>query len=183
MISRVNHHSLTRPLGHPVLFLPFKSEDAENTAITQILEVQAVDPPASRSWFMDDDIILEDGRLLLMTPIDPAFLLLPVLRSIAPVGAGSPPRTQLTQLQQVDGTFNFRTLDDIFSLAAIKLSGGSHDAGAKSTEPLIQEADVLVLSTLDCIPSALSRLCEMKGLLYLVLRSCLTLMEQNWTEM
>jgi Ydr279p protein triple barrel domain len=93
MISCVNHRSLTRPLGHPALFLPFKDEGAENIATTQILEAQAVDPPASRSWFMDDDIILEDGRLLLMTPIDPAFLLLPVLRSIASVSPGSPPRT------------------------------------------------------------------------------------------
>jgi hypothetical protein len=95
MIFCVNHPSLTRSLGYPALFLPFKNDDPENTTTTQILEVQAVDPPASRSWFMDDDIVLEDGRLLLMTPIDPAFLLLPVLRSIAPVG-GSPLRTSST---------------------------------------------------------------------------------------
>jgi len=55
----------------------------------QILEVQAVDPPASRSWFMDDDTVLEDGRLLLMTPVDPAFLLIPILRVVSSVSTKS----------------------------------------------------------------------------------------------
>ncbi|KAG8788370.1 hypothetical protein FRC15_004650 [Serendipita sp. 397] len=67
----------------PALFLPFSSESSVDRE-EQILEVQAVNPPASRSWFTDDNTVLEDGRLLLLTPIDPMFLLLPILRLANP---------------------------------------------------------------------------------------------------
>lgn len=75
-------------LGNAALFLPYEvnaSGDGRETEV-QILEVQAISPSAERSWFMEDDTILEDGRLLLMTPIDPAFLLLPLLQLTFPVG-------------------------------------------------------------------------------------------------
>jgi ribonuclease H2 subunit B len=68
-----------------------------------MLEVQAVVPPNTRSWFVGtQDVvagvprlflrILEmihclfvDGKLLLITQVDPTFLLIPVLQSIQPV--------------------------------------------------------------------------------------------------
>ena len=47
--------------AHPSLFVyikaPVTSESDHDRS--EILEVQAVDPPACRSWFMDDDRVLE----------------------------------------------------------------------------------------------------------------------------
>jgi hypothetical protein len=53
--------SLNRFPAHPALFLHVKNTFAsENDPVdSEILEVQAVDPPASRSWFMDNDTVLE----------------------------------------------------------------------------------------------------------------------------
>lgn len=63
--------------------------------------MQSVEPTNSRTWFMDQDVVAgeqrtttdrfenywhsSDGKLLLMTPIDPAFLLIPILQSVRPV--------------------------------------------------------------------------------------------------
>jgi ribonuclease H2 subunit B len=73
-------------------------------ATSQILELQAINPIDSRSWFLENEVIagvcsapllmpflinfalMTDGKLLLMTPVDPVFLLLPVLSCIQPVG-------------------------------------------------------------------------------------------------
>ncbi|KAF7315468.1 hypothetical protein MIND_00061800 [Mycena indigotica] len=46
-----------------------------------ILEVQSVSPTNERSWFIDQTIV-SDGKLLLFTPVDLAFLLIPVLQSV-----------------------------------------------------------------------------------------------------
>lgn len=82
-------------LGLPSLFLPY-----EVSGKSVILEVQVVSPPNRRSWFMSDEVLegtctwliifsprvftgLVDGKLLIMTPIDPAFLLIPILRVLS----------------------------------------------------------------------------------------------------
>ena len=86
-------------LAVPSLFLPYRPR---HTLKTALVEVQAIAPPNKRSWFLsDDDEVVEsafpltpfvnvshvyaDGNLLVMTPVDPVFLLLPVLKSVAPV--------------------------------------------------------------------------------------------------
>jgi len=52
-------------LAIPTLFLPYLSPGSEDdsSARHEILEVQSVDPTASRSWFMEDDTILEGESL------------------------------------------------------------------------------------------------------------------------
>ncbi|KAG9095488.1 hypothetical protein FS749_010357 [Ceratobasidium sp. UAMH 11750] len=71
--------STLRPLQlpHPrtgltALFLPHGST---------ILELHAIAPDAPRSWFVGQSVV-SDGKLVLMTPIDPAFLLIPLLRKL-----------------------------------------------------------------------------------------------------
>ncbi|PVG00345.1 hypothetical protein CPB86DRAFT_729439 [Serendipita vermifera] len=130
----------------PSLFLPVQQIDNQEET-TSILELQAVDPPASRSWFMDNDTVLEDGRLLLMSPVDPAFILLPILLAVNPN----------------DGTGNFRTIDDIFNTAANKLAP-TDKSDTKGDQDPLSHGDILHLSSLSFVPSTLSRLCEAKEL-------------------
>ena len=61
------------------------------------MEVQAVSPPNRRSWFLADEVVggtislllntprlfmtVTDGKLLVMTPMDPAFILIRMLHT------------------------------------------------------------------------------------------------------
>lgn len=77
-------------LGIPSLFISCESSLDKGQALSQsrILEVQAVHPPDSRSWFMGSQVLtgesqhtftnapyvyFADGKLLIITPIDPVF--------------------------------------------------------------------------------------------------------------
>ncbi|KAF8517650.1 ribonuclease H2, subunit B [Gautieria morchelliformis] len=125
--------------GVPSLFLPHITNAAVSGRETSssILEVQAIAPNSSRSWLLEGDQILADGKLLLMTPVDPVFLLIPILQAAQPL----------------DGSIgNFRPADDIFEEAASKLTQGS----------AIKGQDVLRLATLDCVRGALNRICDSK---------------------
>ncbi|KAG8725052.1 hypothetical protein FRC09_009326 [Ceratobasidium sp. 395] len=66
--------------GLPALFLPQGST---------ILELHAINPDAPRSWFVGQSVV-SDGKLVLMTPIDPAFLLIPLLRALLANGQQQP---------------------------------------------------------------------------------------------
>jgi len=129
--------------GIPSLFLPYeKSKSSERTGI---LEVQAVAPTNSRSWFLGEKEVVADGKLLIMTPVHPVFLLIPVLRAAHPV----------------DGALgSFRPADDIFEEAAAQLT----KAVPKDKDPptIISEKDVLCLLSLECIKNALKRMCDVK---------------------
>lgn len=97
--------------GLPALYLV---DDAQ----ADIFEVQKIAPEAERSWFLGDEVVqgawassrLEpilsvgnasdrlpcsssaaDGRLLLFTPIDPVFLLLPIVLAVSPSLPLKPP--------------------------------------------------------------------------------------------
>ncbi|PBK74567.1 hypothetical protein ARMSODRAFT_1001380 [Armillaria solidipes] len=120
--------------GLPCLFLPCNQQ----SEATQILEVQGVSPTNARSWTLSEEII-SDGKLLILTPIDPAFLLIPILKSTIPS----------------DGTSgNFRPADDIFEDAISKLSRESTD--------LVSAVDITSFVEMDCTRRALRRVCEMK---------------------
>lgn len=120
--------------GLPCLFLPCN----RLSQATQILEVQGVSPTNARSWTLGEEII-SDGKLLILTPIDPAFLLIPILKSTIPS----------------DGTSgNFRPADDIFEDAISKLSRESND--------LVSAVDITSFVEMDCSRKALRRVCEMK---------------------
>ncbi|KAK0195393.1 Ydr279p protein family-domain-containing protein [Armillaria mellea] len=124
--------------GLPCLFLSCN----QLSQATQILEVQGVSPTNARSWTLEEEII-SDGKLLILTPIDPAFLLIPILKSTIPS----------------DGTSgNFRPADDIFEDAISRLSRESND--------LVSAFDITSFVEMDCTRTALRRVCEMKGEFY-----------------
>ncbi|KAM5531576.1 hypothetical protein V8D89_014745 [Ganoderma adspersum] len=121
--------------GTPSLFLPYDQPDG---AKSLLLEVQAVSPPNPRSWFVSEEVV-EDGKLLMMTPIDPAFLLVPLLRVTQPAA----------------GLGNFLPPDDLIEDAASKLLSGN-------SEPLLSPDDVQRLSSLRCVQAAMRHVCEYK---------------------
>ncbi|KAI1794130.1 ribonuclease H2, subunit B [Ganoderma leucocontextum] len=121
--------------GIPSLFLPYEQPDGVKTSL---LEVQAVAPPNPRSWFVHEEVV-EDGKLLMMTPIDPVFLLIPLLRVTQPTA----------------GSGNFLPPEDLIEEAANKLVSGN------SETPLSPD-DVQRLSSLRCIQAAMQHVCEYK---------------------
>lgn len=137
--------------SHPTLFIHVKdsSSSSDGNGSSQILEVQAVDPPAPRSWFIDD-AVLEDGRLLMMTSIDPVFLMLPILGTIAPA----------------EGSGNFRTLDDIFGLAVASLCKADKEVNPSPGAPQksIKALDINELLPLEFIPPTMRRICDIQDL-------------------
>ncbi|OSD06871.1 hypothetical protein PYCCODRAFT_1403688 [Trametes coccinea BRFM310] len=125
--------------GVPCLFVPYETSQASS-----ILEVQAICPPNRRSWFTDDAVV-EDGKLLVMTPIDPAFLIIPMLQATIPTNGT---------------TANFRPADDVLEEVASKISQNSASVG---DEP-IPSGDVQHLSSLRCVQAAMRRVCEVKDI-------------------
>ncbi|KAF5370784.1 hypothetical protein D9758_001908 [Tetrapyrgos nigripes] len=126
--------------GHPCLFMVPKFSPKT------ILEIQAVDATNPRSWFVGEQIVA-DGRMLMMLPVDPAFLLIPVLRCVLP-DDGSP------------GTF--QPADDILEEAASKLTSMSQST--KDTPTTLSEDDILYFSSLDSTKSAMNRLCDVQDI-------------------
>ncbi|KAI0630363.1 ribonuclease H2, subunit B [Trametes polyzona] len=122
--------------GIPSLFVPHETPET-----SVVLEVQSISPPNRRSWFTEEEVA-EDGKLLVMTPVDPAFLLIRLLQCTLPA----------------DGTpGNFRPADDIIEEAAAKVASSAVEGGQTVTSD-----DILHLSTLRCIPLAMRRVCEFK---------------------
>ncbi|KAF8919846.1 ribonuclease H2, subunit B [Mucidula mucida] len=110
----------------------------DSLILVRVLEVQAVSPSNKRSWFVDQSVVA-DGKLLMMTPIDPAFLLIPLLELIAPNA----------------GATSFRTSEDIFEECVTRIKE-KDDAGE------IAESDLSRLFAMGCIEAALHRICETK---------------------
>ncbi|KAF9051156.1 hypothetical protein BDZ89DRAFT_1154061 [Hymenopellis radicata] len=121
----------------PTLFYLSPGNNA-NDAYSQVLEVQAVSPSNKRSWFVDQSVVA-DGKLLMMTPIDPAFLLIPLLHLVAPNA----------------GATSFRTAEDIFEECVTRIKE-KDDAGE------IAEVDLSRLFAMGCMEAALHRICETK---------------------
>ncbi|KAG9017712.1 hypothetical protein FRB90_000197 [Tulasnella sp. 427] len=130
----------------PSLFLAPDQPGASTskTASSTILEVQSISPDASRSWFTSDDQVVGDGKLVVFTPIDPLFLLLPIMSTIAPTNSATPAQ--------------FRPLEDIFEDAANKLSQSSSEQHPEG----IASEDVLFFGRLGCVVDAMRRLCDVK---------------------
>ncbi|KAJ3989880.1 ribonuclease H2, subunit B [Lentinula detonsa] len=142
-VQRVNNGSFIR-LPHPrtglsALFLPHQTPSGST-----ISELQVVEPINSRSWFIGNEIIA-DGRLLMIMPVDPAFLLVPILRSVSPRN-GTPGQ--------------FRTLDDIFEEAAMKLEQSS----SKDSTGTISTKDLATFASLDCCKDSITRVCDRQDL-------------------
>ncbi|KAI6000491.1 ribonuclease H2, subunit B [Pisolithus albus] len=142
--------------GLPSLFLPYQLRDGSDARSSAILEVQTVAPPDTRSWFVGEEVVsgeltshmsLLDGRLLVMTPIDPIFLLIPILGAT---------------LKQEGGQANYRPADDIFEEAAMKLAEASHSSGSQDPSFIVAPNDIMTFGALDCTVQAMRRVCDIK---------------------
>ncbi|KAJ7902042.1 Ydr279p protein family-domain-containing protein [Mycena olivaceomarginata] len=133
--------------GLASLFLPYRPRGKDGSRRDAILEVQAVAPANARSWFVGQEVVA-DGKLLVMTPIDPAFLLIPILQSVYPENGE---------------LGNFRPADEIFDDAAANLQESSTSAADKDVSLIISKDDVLQFTSMECCTSALRRVCDVKG--------------------
>ncbi|KIK09908.1 hypothetical protein K443DRAFT_671222 [Laccaria amethystina LaAM-08-1] len=141
----IRHDSPFLRLPHPrtgslSLFLSSKVPADASISKTRIFEVQAVAPPDERSWFIGDEVVA-DGRLLLITPIDPTFLLFPIL-------------------QGTSSQTNFRTADDLFEEAVRILITSVPSENAE--KPLLDTKDIFAFASMSCTHTALRHVCEVK---------------------
>ncbi|KXN91053.1 Ribonuclease H2 subunit B [Leucoagaricus sp. SymC.cos] len=104
--------------------------------------MQAVNPVDSRSWFLENEIV-SDGKLMLMTPVDPVFLLIPILLCIQP-SDGS--------------TARFQPLDDLLEEAALALQ----EQHRTRKEGQVLSEDVLRFTRLKCTRDAFKHICDVK---------------------
>ncbi|KAJ7091174.1 ribonuclease H2, subunit B [Mycena epipterygia] len=132
--------------GLASLFLPYKRRVDDVSTQDAILEVQAVAPTNARSWFIGQEVVA-DGKLLVMTPIDAAFLLIPILQSVYPENGEQG---------------MFRPADEIFEDAAANLQQSSTSTAGKDTSLIVSKDDVLQFTSLECCKSALKRVCDVK---------------------
>lgn len=102
-----------------------------------------------------------DGKLLVMNPIDPAFLLIPILKATIPVRWPVTVSTMILTSSQTDGTAgNFRPADDIFEQAASTIMAAPSLEG----DTPISLEDIQQLSSLRCTHIAMRRICDFKGM-------------------
>ncbi|KAI0305721.1 ribonuclease H2, subunit B [Multifurca ochricompacta] len=135
----------------PSLFLPYRRARFANDSRDEweILEVQSVSPPNQRSWFFTEGEIVSDGKLLVMTPIDPIFLLIPIFQAVKPN----------------DGSAGiFQPLDDIFDEAAPKIVQTVNRGASDDPFLIISQEDILFLTRCDCIITALKRICDFQNI-------------------
>ncbi|PFH53808.1 hypothetical protein AMATHDRAFT_54330 [Amanita thiersii Skay4041] len=128
--------------GIPCLFYAIRNTKTQSQSI---LEVHSVEPTDGRSWFLGEEVIT-DGRLLIFTPVDPVFLLLPILQATNP-------------LEGIES--HFRPAADIFDEASSKLFGGSPAPSDVSTQVL--QRDILQFSSLDSVRQSLHHVCDVKA--------------------
>jgi ribonuclease H2 subunit B len=99
-----------------------------------------------------------------MTPIDPAFLVLPLLQAIHPVRYFIPLCCYccLELMMQKEGS-SFRPVEDMIEDAAKKLARDSVADAAKNPSLEVTEEDVMQLLQLSCVVDGVKRVCETKG--------------------
>ncbi|KAK7005697.1 ribonuclease H2, subunit B, partial [Favolaschia claudopus] len=132
--------------GLASLFLPQNPRRNDGSTRDAILEVQAIAPTNARSWFMGQEVV-SDGKLLVMTPIDPAFLLIPILQSVYPENGERG---------------KFRPADEIFEDAAANLEESSSSTADKDSSLIISRDDVAQFTSMECCNAALKRVCDVK---------------------
>jgi ribonuclease H2 subunit B len=112
---------------------------------------------------------LADGQLLTMTPIDPTFLLLPIMQAIQPVRLNLISICHQNNLvfMKLDGsTPQFRTADDILEEAAKRLRKppAVDSSSTETNDTLVLSQDIMDLWSLKCIRKAIRSICDIKGL-------------------
>ena len=101
-----------------------------------------------------------------MTPFDPAFLLIPILKAIKPVSSSRPCLWSSLTLPQSDGSVGlFQPLDDMFDEAVPKIvkSVNARTSDGALAIPPISPEDMLSLSRYDCIVNCLNRICDFQS--------------------
>ncbi|KAF8135661.1 ribonuclease H2, subunit B [Boletus edulis] len=124
----------------------FLVHEPDQKRVSKLLEVQAVEPPNTRSWFNGDEVI-SDGKLLVMTPVDPLFLLIPLLRAIKQLNGG---------------IGSFRPAEDIFEDAARHMTESSMTSPSQDTSMHVRVEDIMKFGALECTKKAMKRLCDVK---------------------
>ncbi|KAG1734686.1 ribonuclease H2, subunit B [Suillus paluster] len=116
------------------------------TKTSSILEVQAISPTNARTWFVGEEVVA-DGKLMVMTPMDPMFLLMNLLR--VP--------------QARDGSKgNFRPMPDIIEEIAATISDVSEKDAQKDPSLKVSADDVISFLSLDFVQSSIKRVCDVK---------------------
>ncbi|PIL36183.1 hypothetical protein GSI_01843 [Ganoderma sinense ZZ0214-1] len=91
-----------------------------------------------------------------MTPVDPVFLLIPLLRVTQPVILSLLVHTPCAEfLEQTTGSGNFLPPEDLIEDAASKLLSGN-------SQPILSPDDVQHLSSLRCVQAAMRHVCDYK---------------------
>ncbi|KAG2150542.1 ribonuclease H2, subunit B [Suillus clintonianus] len=133
--------------GLASLFLLHDQHAQDDTIKTSsISEVQAISPANARTWFIGEEVIA-DGKLMVMTPMDPMFLLMYLLR--VP--------------QARDGSKgNFRPLQDIIEEVSATIADASEKEAQKDPSLKISADDIISFLSLDFVQSSIKRVCDIK---------------------
>ena len=105
---------------------------------------------------------MTDGKLLVITPVDPAFLLIPILQTTQTVNPISLHRLFLSHgsIQQ-DGTLGtFRPADDIFEEASRRFQPSEQSS---RTDSFVLSNDILRFASMKVVKDSLKRICDVKG--------------------
>ncbi|TDL25895.1 hypothetical protein BD410DRAFT_783874 [Rickenella mellea] len=138
-------NSLSHRSGIATLFLPRQCQDGK---ATEIFEVHNVAQTARRSWFLGGSEVISDGKLLILTRVDPTFLLIPILQAISPVNTAQG---------------NYRTADDIFEDGATKLAALHASRGDSfDTSDRTSALDILQLCQYESVRQLMGNVCECK---------------------
>lgn len=139
-------------LPHPrtglasLFLLHDQQAQGDTTKMSSILEVQAISPTNARTWFIGEEVVA-DGKLMMMTPMDPMFLLMYLLR--AP--------------QARDGSKgNFRPIQDIIEEVAVTIADSSNKDAQKDPSLNTSADDVVSFLSLDFVQSSMKRVCDVK---------------------
>ncbi|KAG1770504.1 ribonuclease H2, subunit B [Suillus occidentalis] len=133
--------------GLASLFLLHDQHAQDNiTKTSSILEVQAISPTNARTWFIGEEVIA-DGKLTVMTPMDPMFLLMYLLR--VP--------------QAPDGSVgNFRPMQDIIEEVSAAIADTSEKDAQKDPSLKVPADDIICFLSLDFVQSSIKRVCDVK---------------------
>ncbi|KAG1862529.1 ribonuclease H2, subunit B [Suillus subalutaceus] len=132
--------------GLASLFLHDQHAQGDTTKTSSILEVQAISPTNARTWFIGEEVVA-DGKLVVMTPMDPMFLLMYLLRA---------PQTR-------DGSKgNFRPMQDIIEEVAATIADASKKDAQKDPSLNVSADDIISFLSLDFVQSSIKRVCDVK---------------------
>jgi len=174
--------------GAPALYLPATKGKHSPTVDTDgapeghgevdlLLEVQAINATGDRkrTWFIGDDTVVGDGKMLLLTPFDPVFLLVRILLVVGQKTMGSNGKNARRSLPY-DDIFESASQSMSFSATASGSVDGhatrakrmrmddeddkSNDADAKDSQDALLAEDMQLFSRLPIVKASLEKICQ-----------------------